>query len=155
MLALWSRTTLAALGLAVLPPDSSPLPANPSHSPGPRRVTIVAREYTFDAPDTLPAGPTVFRLENRGHRSHELVIFAARTGVSAADMLGATNAEERRSMADPPVGVLFAPIGHPVSAELSATLEAGRWYILFCGVRDSVGMPLHFAIGMVDSIYAR
>src|SRR5512147_1789523 len=127
----WLHTALAALSLAVLPLN-----------PGPRRVTIVARDYSYDAPDTLPAGPTVFRLENRGRRSHELVIFAARPGVSAAAMLGASNAEERRSLADPPVGVLFAPIDHPVSAELNATLQAGRWYFLFCAVRDSTGMPL-------------
>jgi hypothetical protein len=150
-----SRTSFAALGLSLLLLGAPPSSGQSPNDIGPRRVTILAREYSFEAPDTVLAGPTVFRLENRGRMSHELVIFAARTGVSAAGMLAATNAEERRSMADPPVGVLFAPIRHPVSAELLTTLEAGRWYILFCAVRDSVGMPPHYAIGMVDSIYAR
>jgi hypothetical protein len=97
----------------------------------------------------------MFQLENRGKMGHELAIFAAKKGVSAAEMLAATTPEERRARADPPVGVLFAPLGHPLSAELLATLERGHWYWLFCGLRDSTGMPTHFQIGMVDSVFAR
>jgi hypothetical protein len=149
------RTGLTALGLAILAPSSAAVPGTTIPTIGPRRVTILARDYTFEAPDTLPAGRTLFRLENHGRKEHELVIFAARSGVSAAIMLAAPTAEQRRSLADPPVGVVFTPLNHPVSAELQTTLEAGRWYILFCAVRDTVGMPPHFAIGMVDSIYAR
>jgi hypothetical protein len=96
-----------------------------------------------------------FRLVNKGRMHHELVVFAAREGVSAAQMMATTTPEERRALADPPVGVIFAPTSRPESAELLATLESGRWYILFCAIRDSAGMPPHFMIGMVDSVYAR
>lgn len=133
---------LALLGLVTL-------------APAPTEVTIIARDYRFEAPDTLPAGVLSFRLENRGRMNHEFVIFAARPGVSAAQLLAATVPEDRRALADPPVGVLFAPASRPRSAELVATLERGRWYIVFCGIRDSTAMPPHFMLGMVDSIYAR
>ena len=124
-------------------------------SPPPQRIAIVARDYAFDAPDTLAAGPATFQLTNRGRMQHELVIFGARPGVSAAQMLNAPTAEARRALADPMVGVLFAPTSRPVSAELQTTLEAGRWYILFCGIRDSLNMPVHYQLGMVDSFYVR
>lgn len=86
---------------------------------------------------------------------HELVIFAARPGVSATEMLSAPTAEARRALADPLVGVLFAPTTRRESADLQTTLETGRWYIMFCGVRDSVGLPSHSQLGMVDSFYVR
>src|SRR5262245_52742826 len=90
------------LGSPVFDLSNPPL----STGEGPRRVSIVAHDYFFDAPDTLPAGPTIFQLENRGQMAHELAIFAARKGVSAAQMLAGTSPEERRAGADPPIGVL-------------------------------------------------
>lgn len=127
----------------------------PGFSPAPRSVTILARDYTFDAPDTVLAGPTVFHFENRGTVPHELVIFGAAPGKSPAAIVAAPTGEDRRNLADPPVGVLFAPPGHAASAELVTTLQPGHWYAIFCALRDTKEMPFHFTMGMVDSIYAR
>ena len=146
---------IPALGLLL----TNPLPPVPARAPGyrlaPRPVTIVARDYTFDAPDTVAAGPTLLRFENRGTVPHELVIFGTAPGKSSAAIVAAPTGEDRRSLADPPVGVLFAPPGQPASAELVTTLQPGHWYVLFCGLRDTKEMPFHYAMGMVDSIYAR
>jgi hypothetical protein len=143
----------AAAGIASAPAltDFPPTPT----ADQPHQVLVTAYDYTFTVPDTLPAGPVSFRLENKGRMNHELVIFTARPGVSAKQMLAAATPEDRRALADPPVGVLFAPVARPTSAELTATLEPHRWYMVFCGIRDSLNMPPHFMLGMVDSIYVR
>jgi hypothetical protein len=39
-------------------------------SPQPPIVRIIAREYAFDAPDSIDAGPTTIRLESRGREEH-------------------------------------------------------------------------------------
>jgi hypothetical protein len=97
----------------------------------------------------------VVRFSPQGSVPHELVIFGTSPGKSPAAVVAAPTGEDRRSLADPPVGVLFAPPGHPASAELVTTLQPGHWYVLFCALRDTKEMPFHLAMGMVDSIYAR
>jgi len=49
----------------------------PATPPSPRVVTITATDYAFAAPDTIVAGFTTFRLENRGREPHQAVIFGA------------------------------------------------------------------------------
>ena len=143
---------LAALGSSTGSPVSRPLPAL---SASPRQITVVARDYTFEVPDTVLAGPTSFRLENRGRMDHEVVLFTARRGVSAAMIVAAPAGEARRHLGDPPIAILFAPTAYPISADLLVTLQPGRWYVLFCGLQDTKEMPFHYAIGMMDSIYVR
>ncbi|PYP20872.1 MAG: hypothetical protein DMD54_00125 [Gemmatimonadetes bacterium] len=40
-------------------------------------VTITATDFVFDAPDTIPAGLTTFRMLNQGRELHQAVIFGA------------------------------------------------------------------------------
>ena len=44
----------------------------PSHNPtaAPNVVSLAATEYAFEAPDTIPAGWTNFRMANRGQEIH-------------------------------------------------------------------------------------
>jgi hypothetical protein len=140
---------------------TGPAPAHPPHSHAighrraPKIITVVARDYTFAAPDTLPAGPTTFRLENKGKVPHELVIFAAAPGQAPAVIRAGPTAEDRRNLSDAPIGVIFAPPGQVAPAELTASLRAGRWYLVMCNFRDTKEMPFHFNMGMVDSIYVK
>ena len=41
---------------------------------GPNVVTIIATDYAFSAPDTIPAGLTTFRMPNQGGEPHQAVI---------------------------------------------------------------------------------
>jgi hypothetical protein len=52
----------------------SPAPAKQETLSGPSVVTIVATDYAFSAPDTIPAGFTTFRMANRGQEPHQAVI---------------------------------------------------------------------------------
>jgi hypothetical protein len=41
---------------------------------GIRTVTVTASDYTFNAPDTIPAGITEIRLLNRGTEMHHVML---------------------------------------------------------------------------------
>ena len=118
-------------------------------------VTIIARDYTFEAPDTLPSGPTTFTLLNRGTVKHEVSLMLLRPDQTIADIRRGPTPEDRRNSVEAPIGVLFAPPGQASPAQLTTTLLPGRTYILACNLRDAVDMPLHFNMGMVDSLRAK
>jgi hypothetical protein len=125
-----------------------------------RRVTpvtiiIIANDYWFDAPHTLPAGLTTFVLLNRGTVKHEVLLMLLRRGQTIADLKQVHTPEERRNSVESPIGVLFAPPGQESSGQLTATLRPGRTYILACHLRNAVDQPIHFDIGMVDSLYVK
>jgi hypothetical protein len=118
-------------------------------------VTIIARDYTFEAPDTLPSGPTTFTLLNRGTVKHEVSLMLLRPDQTIADIRRGQTPEDRRNLVEAPIGVLFAPPGQASPAQLTTTLLPGRTYIFACNLRDAVDLPFHFTMGMVDSIYAK
>ena len=66
--------------VALAPLGAIALVAAVSSTVVPRRVQVVARDYAFEAPDTLPAGVVSFELENRGAHDHELIIGRLRPG---------------------------------------------------------------------------
>lgn len=48
-------------------------------------VDVVAREFAFDAPDSIPSGWTTFRMENAGEQEHFLVLWRLPDGTSFED----------------------------------------------------------------------
>jgi len=55
-------------------------------------VTVIARDYAFDAPDTVTAGVTTFHLVNRGPSLHHLWLVRLERGKTAADFMQALQA---------------------------------------------------------------
>jgi hypothetical protein len=85
-------TTLALLGAAALPLVLGAYIGRPSAKPASRKlraVTIVATDYRLEAPDTLPAGATTFRLVNQGKEFHHLWVARLEQGKTVADLLDA------------------------------------------------------------------
>src|SRR5574341_880704 len=76
-----SRLFLAVLG-ALAPGGCSKETARP----GPNRVAIIATEYAFQAPDTIPAGLTTFRLINHGQEIHHAMLMRIGEGKTLADL---------------------------------------------------------------------
>jgi uncharacterized cupredoxin-like copper-binding protein len=58
-------------------------------------VTVLARDYAFDAPDTVTAGVTTFHLVNRGPSLHHLWLVRLGRGKTADDFLHALQATPR------------------------------------------------------------
>ena len=127
----------------------------------PRRVQVVARDYAFEAPDTLPAGEVSFELENRGAHDHELIVGRLRPGVTGQEIVAAHQRGvplrqlPQAYLAEGAAGALLAQPATRSPARLVVRLERGQAYVLFCQLRDTVGAPQHAALGMFRLPYVR
>ncbi|HEU4564382.1 MAG TPA: hypothetical protein VFS05_07035 [Gemmatimonadaceae bacterium] len=112
----------------------------------PNVVTITAKDYAFDAPAEIPAGPTTFRLENRGPSLHHMQLIRLEQGKTAADFIAALKAG-----GPPPrwATMVGGPNPREVGTEANATLDlAPGNYVVVCFIPDSAGVP-HVMHGMV------
>jgi uncharacterized cupredoxin-like copper-binding protein len=120
--------------------------ARPAATPaGPRVVDIVATDYAFAAPDTIPAGLTTFKMLNQGREQHQAVVMGAP---------GKTWDEIRAAMMAPGAMApwLSFPGGPGVvaggdSSNATARLEPGNYFIV-CFLPSPDGTP-HVMKGMV------
>ena len=137
----------AAILLAGCKPADKPATSETHGSPA--EVEIVASDYAFRAPATLPAGRTTFKFVNQGKVRHELNISRLKPGVSIDSLLTKVRANESvRDLIKGPVGVLFASPGGQSSAGLAVDLSPGETYAVICIFRDSAGAKAHYDLGM-------
>lgn len=120
---------------------SSPAPATPAAD----TVTITARDYVFDAPNTVPAGLTTIRLINRGPSLHHVQLIKLDSGKTLEDFLAALKAG-----GPPPRWASMAGGPNPPqpgsSASATVMLQPGN-YAITCFVPAADGMP-HLMKGM-------
>ena len=120
--------------------------ARPAATPaGPRVVAIVATDYAFAAPDTIPAGLTTFKMLNQGREPHQAVVMGAS---------GKTWDEIRTAMMAPgPIAPWLSLPGGPGvvaggdSSNATARLEPGNYFIV-CFIPSPDGL-VHVMKGMV------
>jgi uncharacterized cupredoxin-like copper-binding protein len=114
-------------------------------------VTVVAFDYAFQAPDTIPAGTTTFRLINKGPDLHHLYIVKLEAGKTLGDYAAAMQAPN----AKPPAWAI--DVGGPNTPmpgrESNATLalDAGR-YVLICVIPAMKDGQPHFMKGMLKEL---
>lgn len=113
-------------------------------------VTVVAHDYAFDMPTSIPAGLTTFRLIDKGKEPHHLFVMKLEQGKKASDMFAALKA---MGPAGGPPPAWMRPVGGPNAAAPGAetnatlTLEPGE-YAAFCVIPTPKGAP-HFMMGMI------
>ena len=112
---------------------------------GPNVVTIVATDYAFALPETLPPGLTTLRLANAGAEPHHAVLVKLAEGKTLADfqaaMMSPTTPEWMSFPGSP------AAIMPNDTSNATTQLEPGQ-YLLVCFVPAPDGAP-HVAKGMV------
>ena len=113
----------------------------------PRVVTIVGLDYAFQAPDTIPAGPVIFSLMNRGSVRHEMVLYIPHEGRTLRDYLNAATAQDRQRLGRA-AGLILAEPGQPALAGMVVNLVKGQSYLLLCNLRDAPDRPPHNQLGM-------
>jgi uncharacterized cupredoxin-like copper-binding protein len=111
-------------------------------------VRVTGADFTFDAPDVIPAGLTEFRFLNKGPALHHMQLLKLAGGKTVDDL--------RAALANPvPPPAWVKQMGGPNAAapglESNATLmlEPGN-YALICNV--DIGGPPHFMKGMVRAL---
>jgi hypothetical protein len=122
--------------------------ATPTASP--REVTVLATDFAYQMPDTLPAGLTTFHLVDQGHEPHHLMLYRLENGRTLANAV--TQLEH-----DGPLPAWMHAAGGPNTpvpgggeARATVRLAPGR-YIAYCYI-PSGDHVLHFAKGMIKPI---
>ncbi|MBI1731072.1 hypothetical protein HYR53_10735 [Candidatus Acetothermia bacterium] len=127
-------TTLAAFG------KTGALQAYP-------HVTIVAHDFSFDVPQQISAGLTLFELQNRGIEPHHAQIAKMKDGVTMAQIQTAIKQSPDAAIQ------LLQFVGGPStvapgnSQRVLLNLDPGQ-YVLLCFVSGADGVP-HLAKGMI------
>jgi len=117
--------------------------------PAPQRLTVVAHDYTFEAPDRIPAGLTTVQLINRGQDLHHVLFVRLDEGKTLPDLV--TAMKEHGPL--PKWAVLVGGPNAPApGAEANATmvLTPGTYAIL-CVIPAPDGVP-HVMKGMVREL---
>ena len=116
-------------------------------APAPNVVTVHAKDFSYDAPSTIPAGMTTFRLINDGKTMHHINIVRLDSGKTLADLK-----HELAMPATPPSWAQFFggpnAVGPGQEANATVNLVPGN-YAMVCFVDVPGGVP-HFAKGMIQ-----
>jgi hypothetical protein len=128
-------------------------PARPAPA---REVIISASDYAFQVAHEMPAGPVIFKLENRGRVPHEMALGQLRAGITADSVLTRVAAGgDPDDLTDGIVGILITEPGTTSLGSLRADLVPGRTYMMICQFRDADSLPPHIALGMHASFVAQ
>lgn len=112
-----------------------------------RAVTITASDFTYEAPDSIPAGVTTFNLVNKGPELHHVQIIRLEQGKTFADFQAAM-----KNPGPPPGWVTF--LGGPnagvpdgkTTITVTASLKPGN-YVMLCLIPSPDG-AMHVMKGM-------
>lgn len=117
-----------------------------SFDPTTRVAVVHAKDFAFDAPDSITAGWTTFHLVNDGPSLHHVQLVRLDSGKTAEDLAAAM-----KNPGPPPRWAVF--VGGPNApdpgsqSDATVNLSAGN-YVMLCLVDIPGGVP-HFTKGMV------
>ncbi|MBA2684894.1 MAG: hypothetical protein H0U66_10420 [Gemmatimonadaceae bacterium] len=141
-----SSSSIRARTLAIAPLLA--LTTAASFTAKPNVVTVVATDFAFEMPDSIPAGPTRFELKDHGKWQHHMGVYRLDSGRTAADGLDAlikAGKGVRPSWMHSIGGPNAAMPGAAENATL--VLEPGS-YLAYCEI-PGPDPARHYAKGMV------
>lgn len=138
----------ALLGLFLIMKPSQTIPTPPPPV-AINTVTVVAHDYSFDAPDVIPAGMTTFELLNQGQELHHVTLFKLEGDHTLADLEAAMQTPSESmdwliALGGPNAAI---PGG---SANATLDLQPGN-YAMLCVIPSPDGVP-HLAKGMIKPL---
>lgn len=117
-------------------------------SPGPNVVNVVAKEFKYEMPDSIPAGPTLFHFTNAGEQLHHVTLIKLEDGKTFKDFTSLPPGPM-------PTWAVFmggpnTPVPHGGIDEDVVDLEPGN-YAVVCVIPDTDGAP-HMMKGMAQAL---
>ena len=114
----------------------------------PKVVDVMTTEFQFDMPDSVPAGPTVFHLINKGHQLHHVTLVKLDRGKTLADFTALPPGP-------PPAWAEFVggpntPLPNGGQDDVIVDLSPGH-YAVICVIPDVDGKP-HMMKGMTKAL---
>jgi hypothetical protein len=123
--------------------------ARSSVPPPSNDVAVQGLDYAFQLPDSLPPGPSTFRLRNAGKVPHEMGMALLNPGVTVSQVMTLIGGGgDPDSLIAGIVGILIAGPGETAVGGLAVDLLPGRTYAFFCNFQDAPDQPEHVALGM-------
>jgi hypothetical protein len=120
--------------------------------PGANVITVVANDYSFDMPTSIPAGLTTMRFSNKGKELHHLYLVKVTKGKKPEDVVAWMKAGGPPPAWMRPVGGPNAPAPMPgAETDFTSTLAAGD-YIALCVIPSANDGAPHVMKGMIKSI---
>jgi hypothetical protein len=116
----------------------------------PRELIVKARDYTFEAPDTIESGVTTITLQNEGPELHHVALLRFEQGKTMQD-LGAAMAAGATTLPEwaVEVGGPNAP-NSPATNAATLDLTPGNYYLV-CFIPSPDGQP-HLMKGMTKQL---
>lgn len=136
---------LAVLAAACGRAEATPNNTKATAVDEPRVVTVIAREFAFEVPESVPAGMVTFELQNRGQALHHINIVRLDEGKTLGDVYAAV-----RAGGPPPAWMhdMGGPNAPDPGSSANATLfMAPGTYALLCWVDIPDHVP-HVMKGM-------
>lgn len=111
-----------------------------------RVITVHAKDFAFDMPKSIPAGPTTFRLVNDGKEFHHLSLIKLAQGKTLADFTEAVKSGKPPEWAVAVGGPNAAVPGQTIAATMN--LEPGE-YVAICFIPSPGEKAPHAMKGMI------
>ena len=110
-------------------------------------IDLTAADFSFQAPDSVPSGPTWIRMTNAGKEFHHVIVVQLDSGRTVDEFLKAFAANPKAPPAwSHPIGGPIAPSPGGAATATAVNLNPGT-YALICVVPSVDGVP-HIAKGM-------
>ena len=145
-----AAVSVCLLSVACAGPGEATAPRTNTNSSDPPTISIVAEDYGFQLPETVPAGRVRFRLTNQGFEAHAAQLYRLDEGVSLNRFresmdIGVTREREVATVVGGPANVDGGEMGPVVEVRL----EPGD-YAVVCWLLGPGGFP-HAYRGMVGT----
>jgi hypothetical protein len=130
----------------------APAPVAFAALPGANVISVVANDYSFEMPATVPAGLTTLRFSNRGKEFHHLYLVKVEKGKKPEDILAWFKKGGPPPAWMRPVGGPNAPAPMPgAETVFTSNLTAGD-YVALCVIPSPNGGPPHVMKGMIKTL---
>jgi hypothetical protein len=118
-------------------------------------ITITERDFVFDFPSEIKAGPRIARVLNAGLQPHEMLIVKLAAGKTVADLIAMLSAP-RVPGQQPPYEIVggLGTVAAGGAAIVTLDLKPGTYHAL-CFIPDPSTQKPHVALGMVQEITVR
>ena len=128
--------------------SAASLPNTARAASTPNMVTFTAKEFTFDGPDTIPAGLTMIHLNAAGQELHHVSLLKLEEGKTFADFEAAV-----KTGAPPTWALGYGGVNPPVPGGMAIAtqvMEPGN-YAVVCFIEGADHVP-HLAKGMMKPL---
>jgi hypothetical protein len=133
------------------PADTTATSAAAAPAPTPNMVSFTAKEFSFEGPDSIPAGLTMFHLTDAGQELHHVQLIKLEDGKTFADFQAAA---KDMGKGPPPAWIVsYGGVNPPAPGSTTTAMqvmEPGN-YAVVCFVEGPDHVP-HIAKGMMRSL---